>query len=111
MNFLVTGAAGFIGSNLCERLLAEGHSVWGFDDLNSFYSPAQKETNVRDLSNSTQFHFIRGDLRDARAVEAALEAAAFDQIIHLAARAGACGTGRERDGGAPDARDGRARSP
>ena len=88
MNFLVTGAAGFIGSNLCERLLAEGHSVCGFDDLNDFYAPAQKEQNIRDLQSLGRFTFIRGDLRDASAVRSAIDQASFDQVIHLAARAG-----------------------
>lgn len=87
MNFLVTGAAGFIGSNLCERLLADGHSVLGFDDLNPFYSPAQKEQNLRELEKSPAFRFIRGDLRDHAAVES-LFGRPLDQIIHLAARAG-----------------------
>lgn len=88
MNFLVTGAAGFIGANLCERLLADGNAVWGFDDLNDFYSPAQKEQNVRDLEALGKFTFVRGDLRDPRALEGVFEQTTFDQVIHLAARAG-----------------------
>ena len=87
MNFLVTGAAGFIGSNLCERLLADGNGVLGFDDLNDFYSRAQKEQNVRDLERMGNFRFVRGDLRDAGAVKQLFEQT-FDQVIHLAARAG-----------------------
>lgn len=89
MKFLVTGAAGFIGSNLSERLLQEGHSVLGFDDLNDFYSTARKEKNIADLEAfGKNFRFFRGDLRDASSVESAVQSEKFDQIIHLAARAG-----------------------
>lgn len=89
MNLLVTGGAGFIGSNLCERLLAAGHAVWVFDDLNDFYAPARKERNLRELAAlGKPLQVIRGDLTDGRAVEEALSAARYDQIIHLAARAG-----------------------
>jgi UDP-glucuronate 4-epimerase len=88
MNFLVTGGAGFIGSNLCERLLQTGHSVWAFDDLNDFYSPTRKEKNLREIGNSENFHFVKGDLRDRKAVEELFVSAPFDQVIHLAARAG-----------------------
>jgi UDP-glucuronate 4-epimerase len=89
MNFLVTGGAGFIGSNLSEQLLAAGHRVWIFDDLNDFYSPARKERNLKDLqATGKPVTFLRGDLTDARAVEDAFGAAQFDQVIHLAARAG-----------------------
>ena len=88
MNFLVTGGAGFIGSNLCERLLGEGHQVCAFDDLNDFYSPARKERNLTELKQSPKFSFVQGDLRDKRAVEALFASTKFDQVIHLAARAG-----------------------
>lgn len=88
MNFLVTGGAGFIGSNLCERLLQDGHEVWAFDDLNDFYSPARKERNLRDMEKSPKFHFVRGDLRDRRSVEDLFASVRFDQVVHLAARAG-----------------------
>jgi UDP-glucuronate 4-epimerase len=89
MKFLVTGGAGFIGSNLCERLLQEGHEVWSFDDLNPFYSPERKRRNLIELeSHGPGFHSIVADLRNGDAVEAAFEQANFDQVIHLAARAG-----------------------
>jgi UDP-glucuronate 4-epimerase len=89
MNFLVTGGAGFIGSHVCERLLHDGHSVWAFDDLNSFYSPALKRRNLRDIQSLAKpFEFIQGDLTDRLAVEELFGSAKFDQIIHLAARAG-----------------------
>ena len=88
MNFLVTGGAGFIGSNLCERLLDEGHEVTSFDDLNDFYSPARKERNLKELQRHFKFRFVKGDLRDRSAVEEVFGSTRFDQVIHLAARAG-----------------------
>ena len=89
MNILVTGGAGFIGSHVCERLLRSGHSVCAFDDLNDFYSPALKQANLRDLQSlALPFSFIHGDLTDAAAVEEAFASKPFDQVIHLAARAG-----------------------
>ena len=89
MNILVTGGAGFIGSHVCERLLREGHSVCAFDDLNDFYAPALKQANLRSLQSlALPFTFVHGDLTDAAAVEEVFASAQFDQVIHLAARAG-----------------------
>src|SRR3569623_248465 len=89
MNFLVTGGAGFIGSHLCERLLGEGHAVWTLDDLNPFYDIAIKQRNIRDIQALAKpFTFVHGDLTDAEAVEDLFNEVKFDQIIHLAARAG-----------------------
>src|SRR5579859_5858906 len=68
MKFLVTGGAGFIGSHLCERLLLGGHSVWAFDDLNSFYNPDLKRANLRQLQALAKpFEFVFGDLTDLSA--------------------------------------------
>ena len=89
VNFLVTGGAGFIGSHVCERLLKQGHSVTAFDDLNTFYDPAFKERNLRELNDvGGSFRFVKGDLIDVDAVERTMQEGRFDQIIHLAARAG-----------------------
>ncbi len=89
MNFLVTGGAGFIGSHVCERLLGAGHAVWAFDDLNEFYDPQIKRRNLRDIqSQAKPFEFVHGDLTDAAAVMDLFASAKFDQVIHLAARAG-----------------------
>jgi UDP-glucuronate 4-epimerase len=89
MNFLVTGGAGFIGSHVCEQLLHEGHSVWTFDDLNSFYAQELKRRNLRDLQSlAKSFEFIQGDLTDRNAIDELFASTKFDQIIHLAARAG-----------------------
>src|SRR6266566_5230508 len=89
MNFLVTGGAGFIGSHVCERLLQGGHAVWAFDDLNSFYDPALKQRNLRDIQSLAKpFEFIHGDLTDRSALDELFGSEKFDQIIHLAARAG-----------------------
>ena len=89
MNFLVTGGAGFIGSHVCERLLQAGHSVWAFDDLNSFYDPQIKRRNIRDIQSLARpFEFVQGDITDCAAVNELFSGVKFDQIIHLAARAG-----------------------
>lgn len=89
VNFLVTGGAGFIGSHVCERLLIEGHEVCAFDDLNDFYPPAIKQRNIRDIQSLAKpFTFIQGDLANPEDVEEAFSSFQFDQVIHLAARAG-----------------------
>jgi len=89
MNFLVTGGAGFIGSHVCEHLLRDGHRVWAFDDLNDFYDPQIKRRTLADIqSPSRLFTFVPGDVTDAGAVNALFAATKFDQVIHLAARAG-----------------------
>ena len=89
MKFLVTGGAGFIGSHVCEQLLREGHAVWAFDDLNGFYDPQLKRGNLRALQTLAKpFEFVFGDLTHRSVVEEVLSSVQFDQIIHLAARAG-----------------------
>ncbi|MEI7733067.1 MAG: SDR family NAD(P)-dependent oxidoreductase [Verrucomicrobiota bacterium] len=89
MNFLVTGGAGFIGSHVCERLLKAGHAVWTVDDLNPFYAPAIKQANLQAIQTVPgRFEFILGDITDATVVNAVFERTRFDQVIHLAARAG-----------------------
>jgi UDP-glucuronate 4-epimerase len=89
LNFLVTGGAGFIGSHVCERLLADGHAVWAMDDLNAFYDPALKQRNLVEIqARHKPFIFIQGDVADRPSVERLFREVKFDQVIHLAARAG-----------------------
>ena len=83
---LVTGAAGFIGSHLCEALLAAGWRVVGLDSFDSFYEPAVKRRNLTTCSENPLFNLIEGDIRDAAAVENAVRG--VDMVVHLAARAG-----------------------
>ena len=89
MNFLVTGGAGFIGSHVCERLLRDGHAVWAFDDLNYFYDPQLKRRNLCNIQSLAKpFEFVHGDVTDASALDVLFGSVKFDQVIHLAARAG-----------------------
>src|SRR4051812_47372275 len=89
MRFLVTGGAGFIGSHVCEELLERGHEVWAFDDLNGFYDPAIKQRNLAAIrALGRPFHFVPGDVSDRSLVDGAFGLTRFDQVIHLAARAG-----------------------
>jgi UDP-glucuronate 4-epimerase len=89
VNFLVTGGAGFIGSHVCERLLHAGHQVWAFDEMNSFYDPQLKRRNIRDIQTLVKpFEFIQGDITDRAALDELFGSVKFDQVIHLAARAG-----------------------
>ena len=86
MRILVTGGAGFIGSHLAERLLADGHEVAILDDFNDFYDPQIKRANIASFLAHGPVHQV--DLRDAGAVRAVFRGSKFDAIAHLAARAG-----------------------
>ncbi|MSU35610.1 MAG: SDR family NAD(P)-dependent oxidoreductase [Pedosphaera sp.] len=90
MNFLITGGAGFIGSNVAERLLRAGHAVWAFDDLNEYYPAVFKRQNIAEVAaiGGSRFQFRRGDITDRAGVDRIFSETAFDQVIHLAARAG-----------------------
>ena len=85
---LVTGAAGFIGFHLSQRLLKEGFEVIGFDNFNNYYSPALKRDRAQILSKSSAFQMIEGDLSDQKAVEGAFKASPFELVAHLGAQAG-----------------------
>lgn len=87
MRFLVTGAAGFVGSRLSRRLLDRGESVVGLDNLSDYYPVENKLRNLRDLETDPGFQFHRVDLRDAAETRACVEAARPDAIAHLAGMA------------------------
>ena len=61
---LVTGGAGFIGSHLCERLLADGDRVVAFDNFDTFYDPAIKRRNVAAAASHPGYRLVEGDIRD-----------------------------------------------
>lgn len=86
MSILVTGAAGFIGSHLVERLLADGREVVGLDCFDDFYDPVIKERNLAAARDHAAFREVRGDLRDPGVLCGLPES--VDAVIHLAARAG-----------------------
>ena len=88
MRVLVTGAAGFIGSHLSERLLARGDEVLGYDNLNAYYDPALKEARLARLMPQDGFSFVRASLEDRAALEAAFDAFKPQRVVNLAAQAG-----------------------
>lgn len=85
---LVTGAAGFIGFHLVERLLAEGHRVVGVDSLTPYYDPALKAARLVQLQRHDGFRFHRVDVADMPAVDQVLADARPEVVIHMAAQAG-----------------------
>ena len=88
MRILLTGGAGFIGSHVCDRLLARGDEVVVLDNLDDYYDPAVKRRNLRDARSRDGFTFIEGDIRDGELLGRIGRTHALDGIIHLAARAG-----------------------
>jgi UDP-glucuronate 4-epimerase len=88
MRILVTGAAGFIGSHLAERLCARGDDVVGFDNFDPFYARPEKQRNLAALAASPRFALVEGDLRSAADLERAFAAGRPDVVVHLAALAG-----------------------
>ena len=84
----MTGGAGFIGSHLCEALLARGNRVACLDCFDPFYDPARKERNVAALCSHPRFRLFRAELRDPEAVQTVVRESEATKIAHLAARAG-----------------------
>lgn len=85
---LITGAAGFIGSYLAEKLLKEQFQVIGIDNLNDYYDVRLKEERLKKLDGYTNFKFIRMDIADAAAMKALFEREKPDIVVNLAAQAG-----------------------
>ena len=88
MKILVTGAAGFIGMHVSERLLARGDTVVGLDNLNDYYDPQLKLDRLARLMPHPQFRFARLDVADRDGMAALFAAEGFDRVVHLAAQAG-----------------------
>ncbi len=86
--YLVTGAAGFIGSFLSHRLLDEGAEVVGLDNLNDYYDPRLKEERLKKLLPHPAFRFVKADIADKEALFSLFEKERFDVVINLAAQAG-----------------------
>lgn len=91
LTILLTGCAGFIGSHLLDRLLANGHAVIGIDDFNDFYDPKRKRANIAQHKGNKRFILIEKDIRKLTVSDIpssfALHSSSF-LVIHLAARAG-----------------------
>lgn len=87
MKFLVTGAAGFIGFHIAQRLLNEGHDVVGIDNMNDYYDVSLKQARLDRLA-SPAFHFQQLDLADREGMAKLFATEQFDRVIHLAAQAG-----------------------
>lgn len=88
MKYLVTGAAGFIGFYVAERLLLEGHEVVGLDNMNGYYDTGLKDYRLARLLPYKNFRFIRMDLADRNGIADLFAAEKFTRVVHLAAQAG-----------------------
>ena len=89
MNYLVTGAVGFIGSKVTELLLEGGHQVVGIDNFDDYYSPLLKTWRLEELNKRENFQFLRSDIENLACLQKVVQDSnPFDAIIHLAARAG-----------------------
>lgn len=88
MQILVTGCAGFIGFHLTKRLLEQGETVTGLDNLNSYYDVKLKEARLTQLKNFPHFNFVKLDLANRLGISDLFQQQAFDRVVHLAAQAG-----------------------
>jgi len=85
---LVTGAAGFIGFHVAQRLLRGGRIVVGLDNMNAYYDPALKESRRAELAKSNRLRFVKLDLADREGVARLFKEHRFPYVVHLAAQAG-----------------------
>lgn len=85
MHYLVTGAAGFIGSAVSQRLCQQGHTVIGIDNLNDYYEVSLKENRLARFASESNFVFRKIDLADREGMAELFAKEHFDRVIHLAA--------------------------
>ena len=85
MNILVTGAAGFIGSHVCEYFIKLGHNIIGIDNFDNFYPAEFKKLNLAKIDQDKQFQFHKADIRDDTALNKIFSSQSVDVVIHLAA--------------------------
>ena len=85
---LVTGAAGFIGFHVAQRLLSSGREVVGLDSVNNYYDPSLKQARIEVLKQQPKFSFVKADLADRETTKALFAKHRFPVVIHLAAQAG-----------------------
>jgi UDP-glucuronate 4-epimerase len=85
---LVTGGAGFIGSNLCEELLEKNYKVISLDNFNSYYDPLIKRRNIVNAISDSNYTLIEGDIMDTRLLDEIFKSFNIDKVVHLAAAAG-----------------------
>ena len=88
MKVLITGAAGFIGFHVAERLLAQGHDVVGIDNLNDYYDVNLKLARLACIEAQSNFRFIKLELADRAAMAELFARERFERVIHLGAQAG-----------------------
>jgi UDP-glucuronate 4-epimerase len=88
LKVLITGAAGFIGHALAERMLARGDEVHGLDNLNDYYDVSLKQARLDRLNSHSGFSFIRADITDRKAMGGLFAGPRYDAVMHLAAQAG-----------------------
>ncbi len=88
MHVLVTGAAGFIGFHLCQRLLSDGYTVTGIDSLNEYYSLSLKLDRLKQLQDKANFTFFHINLSDTLALQQIFAQHTFSHVVNLAAQAG-----------------------
>ena len=97
MNVLVTGAAGFIGSHLAERLAARGDTVVGVDNFNDYYDPARKRRNAEAVCRRKGVMVLEADIRNRARMFELFEEHRFDAVAHIAAMAGVLQRGSPAD--------------
>lgn len=88
MKILITGGAGFIGSNIAKKLMDRGDRVVLLDNFNDYYDPRLKEDRIKIFLKGYKFKLYRGDIRDEKLIEKIFSAEKIDKVIHLAAMAG-----------------------
>ena len=88
MKILVTGAAGFIGYHLAQRLLSQGQQVYGIDNLNDYYDVNLKKARLAQLQSHSEFTFQQLDLSDRAGISQLFQNQKIDRVVHLAAQAG-----------------------
>lgn len=88
MKILITGGAGFIGSNLAKKLMDRGDKVVIIDNFNDYYDPQLKKDRIKKYLKGYKFKLYKGDIRDAKLLEKIFKTEKLDKVMHLAAMAG-----------------------